>query len=133
MAEGNRILLDDALGPAQGFFNIMDSYTFMEVLEAFAKGHGAGAHDSDCKLPLSIAEEERVPVDSIDYVEFWARWYTPQELRVSIPRFLELLREAATAEARMRPERAGRIAELVEATARTLQSPGRAPQVDGGG
>lgn len=133
MAKGNRILLDDSLAPAQGFFNILDSLTFMEALEAFSEGRGIGYNDSVCSLPMTIAEDEHVPVESVDYVEFWVRVFEPQEVRVSIPRFLELLREAAAAEARMRPERAEHIDKLVEATARTLRARGRALPADGAG
>lgn len=129
----DRVAFEDALFPAQAFFNALDPAAFMRTLEAFSDGIGAGYNDLSCHLPRSIAEDEHVPVESIDYVEFWVYGVDPPELRVSIPHFLELLCEAATAEARMHPERADRIVELVEATTRTLQSPGRAPQVDGGG
>lgn len=127
----DRVAFEDALFPAQAFFNALHSAAFIRALEAFSNGIGSAYNDLYCHLPRSIAEDEHVPVESIDYAEFWVYGVDPPEVRVSIPRFLELLREAAAAEARMRPERAERIAALVEATARTLNSPGRAPPPDG--
>ena len=118
-----RLKLRGELFPVDSFFNWMGPDRFMEALRKFATGWGYSHENHNCSLPNDIAEDEHIPAEQIGYVEFWA-YPENKEVRVPISEFLSLLHEAAAVEARLRPERAERIGELVEATARALSAPG---------
>lgn len=115
-----RIKVGKDLYPVELVFNRFSHASFMEALKNFANGRGHSIQGADCDFPNDIAEDEHVPPEQIDYIRLWTLIEKQREFHIPIPHFMEFLREAAAAEARLRPERAERIGELVETTARTL-------------
>ena len=119
----DRVSVDAEFYPVESYFNWIGHDRFIEALENFSSGRGDSIQNASCDFPSDISEGEHIPLEKIDYVRFWTYANNQQEVHVSIPQFMAFLREAAAVEARLRPERAERIRELVGATARALNVP----------
>lgn len=124
----DRVSAPADLYPVESFFDRLGAKDFMKALEEFSQGWGYSVEGTECSFPKNISEHNHIPPAEIDHIEFWTlSGY--EEVRVSFAQFMGFLREAAEVEAQLRPERAERIAELVEATARALGAPQPAAEV----
>lgn len=101
-----RIVLEDHLLPVQAFFNAIPDRSFIETLQAFRQGTGAGFNETYCGFP----GEEEFDEEVLDGIEFAIR---DEQVVLSYDEFFRLLSEVCQVFLEKYPNKKGEVSELL--------------------
>lgn len=107
------LVLDNSLFPAQAFFNAMPRRAFIETLEGFGRGVGAGFNDAVCEFPGEVELED----EKFDGVKFYI---FSEELVISISDFMRILEDVCRMYTGHHPQDEHLVAELMQRIATKL-------------
>ncbi len=101
-----RIVLEDNLLPVQAFFNAIPDRSFIETLQAFRQGIGAGFNETYCGFP----GEEEFDEEALNGIEFAIK---DEQVVLNYDEFFRILSKVCKVFLEKYPNKKGEVSELL--------------------